>query len=256
MGRILAISSQVVYGPVGNTAAVPAMQAMGHEVMQVPTVLLSHHPGHGQPAGQSTAPHVFEALLKGIETVGALKKLDAVMTGYFANVSQIRAAAQVIRAIKPKHVLVDPVMGDQGALYVPRDIAVAIRDELLPLATIATPNLYELCWLMQSRMRGLEDVVRAARSLNCPEVLVTSTEGSTKSLGTLLVRSTKVEQSESVRLPNVPNGTGDFLAGLYLAQRLRYPPAASFRSAMRDLNHAISLSGKSGVLAVAQALTK
>ena len=48
--RILSMSSQVAYGPVGNTAAVPALQALGHEVLAVPTVILSNHPGHGAPA--------------------------------------------------------------------------------------------------------------------------------------------------------------------------------------------------------------
>ena len=48
--RILSISSQVAYGPVGNSAAVPALQAMGHEVLAIPTVMLSNHPGHGKQA--------------------------------------------------------------------------------------------------------------------------------------------------------------------------------------------------------------
>ena len=52
--RLLSISSQVAFGPVGNSAAVPALQARGHEVLAIPTIMLSNHPGHGPPAGFRT----------------------------------------------------------------------------------------------------------------------------------------------------------------------------------------------------------
>ncbi len=54
MALVLCVSSQTVFGPVGNSVAVPVLQAAGHEVMQLPTVLLSNHPGHGKPIGQAT----------------------------------------------------------------------------------------------------------------------------------------------------------------------------------------------------------
>src|SRR5687768_930784 len=50
--RVLAISSQVVYGPVGSSAAVPAMRRLGLDVLELPSVLLSNHPGHGAPVRQ------------------------------------------------------------------------------------------------------------------------------------------------------------------------------------------------------------
>jgi len=59
--RILCISSQVAYGPVGNTAAVPALQAMGHEVLALPTILLSNHPGHGTPHAIRVPAHDLAA---------------------------------------------------------------------------------------------------------------------------------------------------------------------------------------------------
>ena len=47
--------------------------------------------------------------------------------------------------------LVDPVLGDAGRLYVAQETAEAIRDRLIPLADIATPNLFELGWLTGAR---------------------------------------------------------------------------------------------------------
>ncbi len=45
--EIVAISSQVVRGAVGNRAVVFSLEAMGHPVLSLPTVILPWHPGHG-----------------------------------------------------------------------------------------------------------------------------------------------------------------------------------------------------------------
>ena len=45
MARILILSSWVAHGHVGLSAAAPALQALGHEVTQLPTTVLSNHPG-------------------------------------------------------------------------------------------------------------------------------------------------------------------------------------------------------------------
>ena len=71
---IVSISSQVVYGHVGNCAAVPALQALGFEVLALPTVLLAHHPGHRPPRGRVLPVDEISALLDGIEEVGALAR--------------------------------------------------------------------------------------------------------------------------------------------------------------------------------------
>ncbi len=56
MARILAISSHVAHGHVGLGAIVPALNRLGHEVIALPTVLLSNHPRHKQCAGEPVAP--------------------------------------------------------------------------------------------------------------------------------------------------------------------------------------------------------
>jgi pyridoxine kinase len=90
--------------------------------------------------------------LAGADAAGGLAAIDAVITGYFANPAQVHSAAELIARLHPTHVLVDPVLGDNARLYVPEDIAIAIRDLLLPLASIATPNAFELAWLTSRRL--------------------------------------------------------------------------------------------------------
>ncbi len=52
---ILALSSHVAVGHVGNAAAVPALERRGHEVWRVDTVSVSTHPGHTKHTGSVRA---------------------------------------------------------------------------------------------------------------------------------------------------------------------------------------------------------
>jgi pyridoxal/pyridoxine/pyridoxamine kinase len=129
--KVLSISSQVVWGPVGNSAAVPALQAKGHEVLALPTITLSNHPGHGAPAGFRTQAEDMARMFAALEALGALHNLDAMLTGYFASVGQVEEVAGLLGRVAVPYLLVDPVMGDAGkGLFIPPDVAQAIQDEL------------------------------------------------------------------------------------------------------------------------------
>jgi pyridoxine kinase len=222
--QVLSISSQVAYGPVGNSASVPALQAAGFTVSQIPTIILSNHPGLGKPSGVKLPAAEIEAILKSLEALGALDTCLGVMTGYFASADQIKVAASFIRKMKNKnaglYVLVDPVLGDDGSLYVSSDVASAIRDELLPLASCITPNCFELGWLSGKPVSGKAEVLLAAATLPHKEILATSIPAGANTLATLaIVGGGCSETSTAIKL-SVPHGTGDFLAGLYFAARL------------------------------------
>ncbi len=251
MARVLAISSQVVYGPVGLNCIVPALQSGGHEVLAIPTILLSNHPGHGKPEGRATAASELMAMIAALEKLGAFENLDAVITGYFANAEQIEIVAALIIRLKCKIVLIDPVLGDHGKLYVGQAVAEAIRDRLVPLATTLTPNAFELSWLTGLATQNSEEAIHAARSLKVGDVIATSVVKSVSELSTLRISGGRVETITSLREAKVPNGTGDFLSGLYLSGLLSEAPQSAFADAMRLLQKAIARSKGTRVLDVA-----
>ena len=203
MAKVLCISSQTVWGPVGNSAAVPALQSCGHEVLSLPTVVLSNHPGHATPIGQSIPAPLLDQMLEKLATLFALQNCAAVMTGYFASAEQVVVAAKHIRLMRQEnptlYVLIDPVIGDHGALYVSEDVAHAIREHLLPLATIITPNLFELSWLTRSHF-ATNTPEDAARKLAVPEVLVTSVPRGNDDLATLLVQGDNLTEHRTKHL--------------------------------------------------------
>jgi pyridoxine kinase len=252
--RILAMSSQVAWGPVGLTAAVPALQAQGHEVVAVPTVTLSNHPGHGKPAGFPTDPAHMASIIDTLGEMGVLKGCGAILTGYFTSTQQVDQAARAILAVPDAFVLVDPVIGDNGALYVPGDVAEAVRELLLPLATCVTPNAFELGWLAGHEVVDEASAIEAAHQLPAPEVLATSVPVGSDRLATLAVTDGPVARHVALRRGEVPHGTGDFLAGLYLAARLKSPPAAALRDSMAVLERAMDRSIGTAVLDVAGTL--
>jgi pyridoxine kinase len=251
MARILAISSQVVFGPVGLNAIVPALQANGHEVLALPTILLSNHPGHGKPVGHSID---LQAMIDALEKLGALKNIDAITTGYFSTAMQVEIIAQLIAKLKCPLVLIDPVLGDHGKLYVPETVAVAIRDQLVPLASILTPNVFELSWLSGIAVTNRETAVQAARKLNLKEVIATSVMIDAVTLGTLRITANTVDELVTPKRDHVPNGLGDFLSGLYLARQFSEARLTALPDSMKVLQRAIALSHNTGVLAVAEAL--
>ncbi len=259
MARILALSSHVVRGSVGLAATVPALQALGHEVWSLPTITLAARPGLGTaamaPGGRrAVAASELAGLLEALEQDGCWPMLDAVFTGYFASPDAVAAVAAVVRRIKAVNgqvrVLVDPIIGDAGRLYVPVDTAEAIRDQLVPLADIATPNLFELQWLAGVDGReAAADVTSAARALGPPTVVVTSAALSETEIATLLVTGEACVERTSVRLPHVPNGSGDLLDGLLLGQSLAgLPMDQALDRALAGLGHVLAASAGRDVL--------
>ena len=257
---IICISSQVAYGPVGNSAAVPALEHAGFTVFQIPTTVLSNHPGHCPPATTDVTAETIEKTLEILNQQSWLDRCGAVMTGYFRDQHQIVAAARAIADLKRRNpsltYLCDPVMGDDHTdLYVPLAVADAIRDQLLPLADIITPNRFELQWLTGTAINGLEGAISAARSLARPVTLATSLPASPGHLQTAVIEHNRTAAVTTAHRPDTPHGAGDILSGLFLAAMLGGgPPPVLLGQVMASLEHILAASGETGALALPAAL--
>ncbi|MFO1089045.1 MAG: DUF429 domain-containing protein [Hyphomicrobiales bacterium] len=242
---ILTISSLVAWGSVGNAIIVPALVAMGIAPRAVPTITLSNHPGLGKPSGQRLGDTEFAALLDTLAASAALADCRGVLTGYFASPAQVAAAAATIRRLKQARpgllYLCDPVVGDEAGLYVPDAVATAVRDLLIPLADISTPNRFELAWLTGLDVTDEGTATIAARAMGTAEVVATSISFDGDRLGLCLVTGADTRSIVWPRLDGVPHGTGDLFAGLYLGARvLDAPPAEALDTAASILKRTIA----------------
>jgi pyridoxine kinase len=230
MARVLAISSQVARGAVGLSATVPALQGLGHEVWSVPTVLLANRPGLGDLARHAISADDLATTLEALCAGRTWSEIDAVLTGYFPSADSVAIAAGAITKIKAGRArciyLCDPILGDSARLYVGTPVAAAIRDFLLPLADVTTPNLFELSWLSGQNLSGICDAARIARSLGPGMVAVTSAEHTAGAVTTLLSAPPVEIVRRSAFCHEVPNGTGDLFAGLFLGNLLNRGDAA------------------------------
>jgi pyridoxine kinase len=261
MARIVAISSQVASGHVGLSAIVPVLHALGHDVIALPTVVLANHPGRQQTFGTRIAPDVLAAMLATLSTNGRLKNIDAVLSGYLPSAEHVRVVANLVRELRAASpaltYLCDPVLGDDPkGLYIDPAAAAAIRTDLLPLADIITPNRFESAWLSGLPVDTPENAIAAARQLGRPLCVATSIPvsilGAPDQLATLAISPAQVDQATVPRRSDVPNGTGDLLAALFLSGTLDHttPVARTLAWAVTALDSLLTASGGQSEMAL------
>ncbi len=222
---VIVISSHVVRGSVGNRAAVFALEILGYPVWAVPTVILPWHPGHGRADRIIIAPEQFMTLISDLQKSPWINEVGAILTGYMGHPDHVAAVAELVKSVKQRNpevlYLCDPVIGDLGGLYVPEITAQAIRDRLLPLADIASPNRFELSWLTQSELQNNQELMLAAMRAGPEIMLVTSAfpmlEGGT---GNLLVHGQSAFMAEHRIVQGPTNGLGDLTGALFLARMM------------------------------------
>lgn len=221
---VLVVSSLVARGAIGARGAVFALERLGLATWLVPTVWMPWHPGHGRSTRIATDPEPLAAALAEIAESPTAAEIGTVVTGYFTDPAQIEATARLVerlRLVTPGlRLVVDPVIGDGHALYVPQAVAEALRDRLLPLADVATPNVFEAGWLTGLPVASTAEAITAARALPVPTVAVTSAPAMmTRAIATLLVTADAATQFEHPKIDGAAHGTGDLLTAL-LAGRL------------------------------------
>jgi len=225
MARILAVSSHVAYGSVGLASIVPALQWLGHETVPVPTVVLSCNPAYPHFAGKAVPADEIVAIIEALGANGWLAETAAVLSGYLptrAHVEAVRDAVERVRAANPAALyLCDPVFGDEPeGLYLPGEIADAIRNRLLPLADITTPNSFELSYLSGLPASNPQEARIAAAALPVATVLGTSIPADGNRLANVLVSAEGALACYVARRAEAPHGTGDMLSAMFLGHRL------------------------------------
>jgi pyridoxine kinase len=254
----------VVFGHVGNSAALFPMQAAGLAVAAIPTVLFSNTPHYPTLRGRALPPEFFSDLLQGARERGLPERADYILTGYIGSLDVAEMVADFVaeaKAANPRlRYLCDPVMGDEGpGLYVPEAIAGVMRDRLLPMADIATPNPFELAWLTGREIHTLADLQAAREVLHIAAdahliatgcVLDDTAEGQ---LETVRLGPDDISRHAIRRLPIALSGTGDLFAGLVVAGIGRgLPLSRAIEIAQtltaRALNHAQTLGAAEVVL--------
>jgi len=270
MKTLLSIQSQVSFGAVGNTVTNMVAAQMDIPLAAINTINLIAHPGYGLKAGGSLSDADFNAILKAITTLNFWSDIGVISTGYMARQQQVIAVAETLKTAASHHpelpVLIDPAFGDHGRLYGDVAIAEAIRDLLLPLAHITTPNRFEAAWLTGIDIHNAEDAEQAAFQMldHYPlleAVMITGiipqTPHDTKCLDIMYSRTTKSEHNAPLLThhPHGFSGGGDLFAALLASYVIKGDDvAAAFSKAAQhssDILQYLDRQGQSDITGLA-----
>ncbi|CAG5132065.1 unnamed protein product, partial [Candidula unifasciata] len=164
--RVLAIQSTVVFGYVGNKSATFPLQLHGYDVSTINSVQFSNHTGYGKWKGQILDAEEVADLFEGLR-INNLLNFSFVLTGYIGSETFLQKVGDTIKEMKSKNpsliYVCDPVMGDNGHLYVSEKLVPVYRTEIVEQADIITPNQFELQLLTQLPV-GTEEEALAAMS--------------------------------------------------------------------------------------------
>lgn len=147
--RAAAIHDMSGFGRCSLTVAIPILSAMGVQCCPLPTAFLSTHTG-------GFTGFTFLDMTEEMPKVAAHWKsldlrFDAIYSGFLGSEAQIDIVEDIIRAFRTPDtvVVIDPVMGDDGAAYQTYTPAMcAGMARLAELADVITPNLTEAAFLL------------------------------------------------------------------------------------------------------------
>ena len=244
LAPVLSVQSHVVYGHVGNSAAVFPLQRLGREVFPLMTVQFSSHSGYPGWQGRTFDAAMIDECAAGLEAIGALPQCAGLLTGYLGRAEIGEAAMRALAALRAANpdaaYACDPVIGDVGrGAYVAPGVAEFFRDRALPAATIVTPNAFELEWLTGAPAVTLDQARAAIAALMArgPDVAVATS---------LMLDDTRADRIDMLagdrhglwrigtpKLPIAVNGAGDLFAALFFHHWLerRSTPDALSRTA-------------------------
>ncbi|GMM31003.1 putative pyridoxal kinase [Martiniozyma asiatica (nom. inval.)] len=160
--KVLNIQSHVVHGYVGNKATTFPLQMLNWDVDVLNTVNFSNHTGYGSWTGTCTTADQLHQIYQGLKKIDA--HYDGLLTGYVNGSEALRAVGEICIDIKNKENekrrkltwLLDPVMGDEGEMYVSEDVIPEYRKILeTGLVDIVTPNQFELELLMDTEITSM-----------------------------------------------------------------------------------------------------
>ncbi len=163
MRTALTIAGSDSSGGAGIQADIKTMMANGVFAMSAITAMTAQNTT-GVTAIMDATPEFLKAELDEVFTDIFP---DAVKIGMVSKSSLIRVIAERLRFYKPGFIVVDPVMvATSGAKLISDEAVRTLREELLPLATILTPNIPETEVLSGMEVRGPEDMIRAAEKIS------------------------------------------------------------------------------------------
>ncbi|MBR3852424.1 MAG: pyridoxamine kinase, partial [Fibrobacter sp.] len=225
--KIALINDITGFGRCSIAVMAPVVSAMKIQAVAVPTAILSTHTQFPEYYFDDYTPRMRDY----IDTYKKLDmSFDAIATGFLGSEEQVDIVVDFIKTFKKEGVftLVDPVMGDYGRLYKTYTPALCNKmKDLIRHADILTPNLTELCSLMDVDYRDgdfspaeLEAMCQQLSFQGPKHIVVTGIHHDKQIMNFVFSRGETPKTIMVDRIGGDRSGTGDVIsaviAGMYL----------------------------------------
>lgn len=162
MKTALTIAGSDCSGGAGIQADLKTMTMNGVYAMSVITALTAQNTT-GVRNIQEASPDFLE---EQIDAVFEDIYPDAVKIGMVSSSKLIRVIAERLRYYEAKNIVVDPVMvSTSGSALMKSDAVLTLTENLLPLATLVTPNISEAEVLSEITIKDRENMLKAAEKI-------------------------------------------------------------------------------------------
>lgn len=148
-------------------------------------------------------------------------RVDAVKIGMLGSAANVATVARVLSDVQARNIVLDPVLASSSgsALLSARGLS-ALRAQLVPLATVLTPNLPEAALLLRRSVHeaDAENAARALLAFGARAVLLKGGHGRAPVVRDILVDAEGSRTFRHERLPLRARGTGCVLASAIAAE--------------------------------------
>lgn len=221
--KIAVINDFSGFGRCSIAVALPIISAMKIQCCPLPTALFSNHTGFDSFYWTDCTEHM-QAYADEWHKLGL--RFHGIATGFLGSVAQIDLVEDFLRRFNTREtqILVDPVMGDYGALYPTYSPELARNmARLVKYADILTPNLTEACVLTGTQYKPLpeeQELLEMCHMLSAmgPNKVVISGLDYGNALGNYIFEKGKTPQL--LKVPKVGifrSGTGDVFSSILIA---------------------------------------
>ena len=163
MKTALTIAGSDSSGGAGIQADIKTMTANGVYAMSAITALTAQNTTGVQGIFEVTP----EFLAQQIDSVFTDIRPDAVKIGMVSSTGLIEVIAEKLKQYGAKNIVVDPVMvATSGSKLISDDAIDSLKRNLLPLATVLTPNIPETEVLSGMEVKTPEDMIQAAKFIS------------------------------------------------------------------------------------------
>ncbi|MDE3059403.1 MAG: bifunctional hydroxymethylpyrimidine kinase/phosphomethylpyrimidine kinase [Pseudomonadota bacterium] len=171
-GRVLIIAGSDSGGGAGIQGDIKTVTCLGGYAATAITALTAQNTQGVFGIHDVPEDFIRQQMMLVLEDIGA----DAFKTGMLHKAGVIKTVAEVIADYPSIPLILDPVMiAKGGAALLEPEAIVALKERLIPLAAVITPNIPEAEQLSGIRIQGVDDMKRAAERIlafGCKAVLI------------------------------------------------------------------------------------